>query len=47
MAKLGGIKEDLKVKEISSSKEMEDASAETKIDDDYTPCWFLLALDSD
>jgi hypothetical protein len=42
---LGGIKEDPNLKETSSSKEMEDVYAEIKIDDDYTPSWFLLALD--
>jgi hypothetical protein len=42
---LGGIKEDLNLKETSSSKEMEEAFAKMKIDDDYTPCWFLSAFD--
>jgi hypothetical protein len=42
---LGEIKEDPNLKEISSSKEMEDASAEMETNDDYTLGWFLLAFD--
>jgi hypothetical protein len=41
---LGGIREDPNLKEISSSKEMEDASVEMKTDDDYTLSWILLAF---
>jgi hypothetical protein len=39
---MGRIKEDPNLKEINSSKEMEDISLETKINDDYTLGWFLL-----
>jgi hypothetical protein len=42
---LGGIKEDPNLKETSFTKEMEEAFAETKTNDDYTLGWFLLALD--
>jgi hypothetical protein len=41
---LGGIREDLNLKESNSSKEIHDTSIEMKTDDDYTPCWFLLAF---
>jgi hypothetical protein len=42
---LGKIREDPNLKEISSSKEMEDAFVGMETNDDYTLGWFLLTFD--